>query len=148
MAPFPQRPRAAESRRATRCRPSRSSGRTSPGKCAPHSLRATHQGRATFDPVARLASSLAPNRKNQPGDLGVRVTEKWTRPGRPGISRRVTNSADGTRRRIPMHALFRSVFLVVVTMVFLLLGADPATTRAKTDFTYFAEAFSFASTDA
>jgi hypothetical protein len=47
-----------------------------------------------------------------------------------------------------MHALLRSVFLVVVTMAFLLLGAYPATTRAKTDFTYFAEAFSFASTDA
>jgi len=47
-----------------------------------------------------------------------------------------------------MHALLRSVFLLAFTTAFLLVGAHPATTSAKDDFTYFAEAFNFVSTDA
>jgi hypothetical protein len=51
-------------------------------------------------------------------------------------------------KEVPMHTLPRSVLLLVCATALVLLGANPATTQAKTEFTYFAEAFSFASTDA
>ena len=52
-----------------------------------------------------------------------------------------------TREGFGRRALLRAVLLVALTAGTLLLAATPGTTSAKDEFTYFAEAFNFVSSD-